>query len=169
MAIHTAAGEASRVYSISENRMADGCFLRGGAASCYIRRHKKASYADGCICHDRVRPSSVTFRCFVETNEATIMRFSPGMLVLGLGNEGQVLGLGLGFGLVGQFQGLLKCKSLEKTEVTIKAQVRFLCPITFKCVPCAQHCTMFCKLHICLLYTSPSPRDGLLSRMPSSA
>ena len=25
------------------------------------------------------------------------------------------------------------------------------------------------KLFICLLYTSPSPRDGLLSRMPSSA
>ena len=25
------------------------------------------------------------------------------------------------------------------------------------------------NLHICLLYTSPSPRDGLLSRMPSSA
>ena len=25
------------------------------------------------------------------------------------------------------------------------------------------------SLHICLLYTSPSPRDGLLSRMPSSA
>ena len=24
-------------------------------------------------------------------------------------------------------------------------------------------------LDICLLYTSPSPRDGLLSRMPSSA
>ena len=24
-------------------------------------------------------------------------------------------------------------------------------------------------LHSCLLYTSPSPRDGLLSRMPSSA
>ena len=24
-------------------------------------------------------------------------------------------------------------------------------------------------LHHCLLYTSPSPRDGLLSRMPSSA
>ena len=24
-------------------------------------------------------------------------------------------------------------------------------------------------LHLCLLYTSPSPRDGLLSRMPSSA
>ena len=25
------------------------------------------------------------------------------------------------------------------------------------------------KLDLCLLYTSPSPRDGLLSRMPSSA
>ena len=43
-----------------------------------------ACYSDGCICHDRIRPSvrlsvrpSVTFRCFVETNEATIMRFSP--------------------------------------------------------------------------------------------
>ena len=27
----------------------------------------------------------------------------------------------------------------------------------------------YTKLKICLLYTSPSPRDGLLSRMPSSA
>ena len=27
----------------------------------------------------------------------------------------------------------------------------------------------FDQLKICLLYTSPSPRDGLLSRMPSSA
>ena len=28
---------------------------------------------------------------------------------------------------------------------------------------------MFEKAYACLLYTSPSPRDGLLSRMPSSA
>ena len=27
----------------------------------------------------------------------------------------------------------------------------------------------YVKCNICLLYTSPSPRDGLLSRMPSSA
>ena len=27
----------------------------------------------------------------------------------------------------------------------------------------------YCLFIICLLYTSPSPRDGLLSRMPSSA
>ena len=26
-----------------------------------------------------------------------------------------------------------------------------------------------CNIYTCLLYTSPSPRDGLLSRMPSSA
>ena len=25
------------------------------------------------------------------------------------------------------------------------------------------------RIDVCLLYTSPSPRDGLLSRMPSSA
>ena len=36
-----------------------------------------ACYSDGCICHDAVHLSSVTFRCFVETNEAKIMRFSP--------------------------------------------------------------------------------------------
>ena len=28
---------------------------------------------------------------------------------------------------------------------------------------------LHCKARCCLLYTSPSPRDGLLSRMPSSA
>ena len=27
----------------------------------------------------------------------------------------------------------------------------------------------YIELRVCLLYTSPSPRDGLLSRMPSSA
>ena len=29
--------------------------------------------------------------------------------------------------------------------------------------------TNLSEFHTCLLYTSPSPRDGLLSRMPSSA
>ena len=29
--------------------------------------------------------------------------------------------------------------------------------------------TQLDNINICLLYTSPSPRDGLLSRMPSSA
>ena len=29
--------------------------------------------------------------------------------------------------------------------------------------------TMFAQLYYCLLYTSPSPRDATLSRMPSSA
>ena len=43
-----------------------------------------------------------------------------------------------------------------KTKV-IEADSLGLCPITSD-----SKCT-------CLLYTSPSPRDGLLSRMPSSA
>ena len=33
-----------------------------------------------------------------------------------------------------------------------------------KCSHCSSN-----PFHLCLLYTSPSPRDGLLSRMPSSA
>ena len=40
---------------------------------------------------------------------------------------------------------------------------------TTKCILCAA-CTSSCPVFwTCLLYTSPSPRDGLLSRMPSSA
>ena len=34
---------------------------------------------------------------------------------------------------------------------------------------CATVPATFTVVNICLLYTSPSPRDGLLSRMPSSA
>ena len=33
----------------------------------------------------------------------------------------------------------------------------------------AQDMTQEVFIKVCLLYTSPSPRDGLLSRMPSSA
>ena len=38
------------------------------------------------------------------------------------------------------------------------------------CLDIAQYCVQ-CNVQerLCLLYTSPSPRDGLLSRMPSSA
>ena len=32
-----------------------------------------------------------------------------------------------------------------------------------------EYFTITCEYKSCLLYTSPSPRDGLLSRMPSSA
>ena len=38
----------------------------------------------------------------------------------------------------------------------------------FMIVEVADHMRQGAK-QICLLYTSPSPRDGLLSRMPSSA
>ena len=59
---------------------------------------------------------------------------------------------------------------LKQHEVSITITPTRLCDIkeTFRC-----HLTMF-PVNIntsstCLLYTSPSPRDGLLSRMPSSA
>ena len=37
------------------------------------------------------------------------------------------------------------------------------------CVQPVEKNTLLNQLDTCLLYTSPSPRDGLLSRMPSSA
>ena len=43
---------------------------------------------------------------------------------------------------------------------------------TVKCLPINREATKFDfanSVYDCLLYTSPSPRDGLLSRMPSSA
>ena len=35
--------------------------------------------------------------------------------------------------------------------------------------PVSEGMEVFTDTELCLLYTSPSPRDGLLSRMPSSA
>ena len=37
------------------------------------------------------------------------------------------------------------------------------------CTTCQRHKPIEGGIQGCLLYTSPSPRDGLLSRMPSSA
>ena len=48
---------------------------------------------------------------------------------------------------------------LGKPEYEISSNVKKLIYLKFKTR----------KIKICLLYTSPSPRDGLLSRMPSSA
>ena len=41
----------------------------------------------------------------------------------------------------------------------------------YKRVPVSRelYADAFTPISVCLLYTSPSPRDGLLSRMPSSA
>ena len=36
-------------------------------------------------------------------------------------------------------------------------------------LPVAERLAFCQQVYVCLLYTSPSPRDGLLSRMPSSA
>ena len=61
-----------------------------------------------------------------------------------------------------------KCLSHEIWEAFKKGwpesdqEVHFFWGLAGKNVPEIQNC-------ICLLYTSPSPRDGLLSRMPSSA
>ena len=45
----------------------------------------------------------------------------------------------------------------------------FQYPVAIPGVTVAKYLRMAVNSHRCLLYTSPSPRDGLLSRMPSSA
>ena len=50
----------------------------------------------------------------------------------------------------------------------VTAQITPVPEVGFKGV-CYIDITGFYTVKVCLLYTSPSPRDGLLSRMPSSA
>ena len=50
--------------------------------------------------------------------------------------------------------------------------IPYLQPITIEYSPDTEQLCLIChgtQRMVCLLYTSPSPRDGLLSRMPSSA
>ena len=42
-------------------------------------------------------------------------------------------------------------------------------PVPANVIAIKENLKDFANVIICLLYTSPSPRDGLLSRMPSSA
>ena len=58
-------------------------------------------------------------------------------------------------------QGTVVSDKGDKT-VVVSVERRFTDPVMKKTVRKS-------KRYHCLLYTSPSPRDGLLSRMPSSA
>src|SRR5664279_1090058 len=48
-------------------------------------------------------------------------------------------------------------------------QCIILCPTRELAIQVSEEMCKLAKYKNCLLYTSPSPRDGLLSRMPSSA
>ena len=59
--------------------------------------------------------------------------------------------------------------SIAKKE---KKNILLICPnveIAYKWIGYFESINDKAVLYYCLLYTSPSPRDGLLSRMPSSA
>ena len=75
-----------------------------------------------------------------------------------------------------KYQGLtLQSKRLEaylKKDTTISVLIAYGDPARIKSESKANSPELFGtagKIKLCLLYTSPSPRDGLLSRMPSSA
>ena len=48
-------------------------------------------------------------------------------------------------------------------------QIALFGEVLFDQFPDGQQVLGGAPFNVCLLYTSPSPRDGLLSRMPSSA
>ena len=56
-------------------------------------------------------------------------------------------------------------KDLKKMHLTVTEELLLPQPDQVKTIMYK----MDQLLKVCLLYTSPSPRDGLLSRMPSSA
>ena len=58
-----------------------------------------------------------------------------------------------------------------KTGATRSGKTYLDCAVTIPKRICAARDEGLCVMlgNTCLLYTSPSPRDGLLSRMPSSA
>ena len=50
------------------------------------------------------------------------------------------------------------------------SDIRYVLEVCSRIYGVVQHQDRVASAHwVCLLYTSPSPRDGLLSRMPSSA
>ena len=63
----------------------------------------------------------------------------------------------LGFGRIGQMHAENINKNKDLKLLYVYEKIELLCKKAKKQYNC------------CLLYTSPSPRDGLLSRMPSSA
>ena len=78
---------------------------------------------------------------------------------------GGVMGCGIAYHLA--HEGWTDVVLLEKAELTSGSTWHAAGQIThstssFSLGKCVDY-------NICLLYTSPSPRDGLLSRMPSSA
>ena len=58
------------------------------------------------------------------------------------------------------------CTLLLKNNKVIHNCKEIMCNIGFKSMKTNKY---YESIYYCLLYTSPSPRDGLLSRMPSSA
>ena len=72
---------------------------------------------------------------------------------------------------IAQFGALLLMMILRCMDCGIDSHWVRLSPSAGVFKGAREHMVPFCSslVMICLLYTSPSPRDGLLSRMPSSA
>ena len=77
---------------------------------------------------------------------------------------------------LGIIPDILVCRSASPLEDETRSKLAAFCHVSENAVVSAHDVSniyrvpmMFEDQGVCLLYTSPSPRDGLLSRMPSSA
>ena len=69
---------------------------------------------------------------------------------------------------------IIQCDSLDEHVIAeaakdVHAMTVRAAKITKRIMDAAPDLMVVSRHGVCLLYTSPSPRDGLLSRMPSSA
>ena len=87
----------------------------------------------------------------------TFMYWRVLIILLGLGVTGSIAASGLSHLL----------KDTQIRQVKLKGDLRYLDPEILTKDLSSKFDGHY--LDTCLLYTSPSPRDGLLSRMPSSA
>ena len=76
-----------------------------------------------------------------------------------------------GIAIAGDGAGIGGAESaIVRGRIAARAAVEVLAPsAAAKLAPMASFRAALAQAERCLLYTSPSPRDGLLSRMPSSA
>ena len=65
--------------------------------------------------------------------------------------------------------GILFLPVIVLTYLLIKENFNYKTPFVFFIIIYVLLYKTFCSYYICLLYTSPSPRDYAASRMPSSA
>ena len=102
-----------------------------------------------------------TLRALMEFYSVSIEKRVQPSVVFSVESDELNIGGGLQDRVIQIYEGVVAMDFGHDAMTTINGyEVGTYTPLDLRSLP---------RLYICLLYTSPSPRDGLLSRMPSSA